>query len=248
MAVPTTRADFKEYCLRALGKPVIDINVADTQVEDRIDEALSYYADYHFDASAVVYYKHQITTQNITDKYITLPENILGAVRIFQLGGWGMTSTNDIFNINYQIALNDLYTLASSSMIPYYMLREKLGLMQEMLVGQQLIRYERHRNRLHVDMNWEKVEAGQYLVVEAYEVVDPAVFADVWKDRWLYRYATALIKKQWGLNLTKFVGVQMPGGVQFNGQQILQDAQDEIRKMEEEMITTYSLPPSDMVG
>jgi hypothetical protein len=128
------------------------------------------------------------------------------------------------------------------------MLREKLGLMQEMLVGQQLIRYERHRNRLHVDMNWDKVKAGQYLVVEAYEVVNPDEFEDVWKDRWLYRYTTALIKKQWGLNLTKFVGVQMPGGVQFNGQQILQDAQDEIRKMEEEMITTYSLPPSDMVG
>lgn len=248
MAVPTTRSAFKEYCLRALGKPVIDINVADEQVEDRIDEALSYYADYHFDASAVIYYKHQISQEDIDNKYITLPENILGAVRIFQLGGWGMTSTNDIFNINYQIALNDLYTLTSASMIPYYMLREKLGLMQEMLVGQQLIRYERHRNRLHVDMNWDKVKVGQFLIVEAYEVVDPDEFQDVWKDRWLYRYATALIKRQWGLNLTKFVGVQMPGGVQFNGQQILQDAQDEIRKMEEEMITTYSLPPADMVG
>lgn len=248
MAVPSSRNDFKEYCLRALGKPVIDINVADDQVEDRIDEALSYYADYHFDAAAVVYYKHQISEDDIENKYIILPENILGAVRIFQLGGWGMTSTNDIFNINYQIALNDMYTLTNASMVPYYMMREKLGLMQEMLVGQQLIRYERHRNKLHVDMSWDKVKPGQFLVVEAYEVIDPEEFSDVWKDRWLYRYATALIKRQWGLNLTKFVGMQLPGGVQFNGQQILQDAMDEIRKMEEEMITTYSLPPSDMVG
>lgn len=248
MAVPSSRNEFKEFCLRAIGKPVIDINVADSQVEDRIDEALSYYADYHFDASAVIYYKHQISAEDVANKYIYLPENIMGAVRIFELGGWGSTSANDIFNVNYQIALNDLYTLTNQSMIPYYMMREKLNLMQELLVGQNLIRYERHRNILHIDMNWEKVKVGQYLIVEAYEVIDPEEFCDVWKDRWLYRYATALIKKQWGSNLTKFVGLQLPGGVQFNGEQILQDAVDEIRRMEEEMITTYSIPPSDMVG
>lgn len=248
MAKPTTREEFKAYCLRALGAPVIEINVDDDQVEDRIDEALSYFADYHFDGSATVYYKQQITQQDIDNRYITLPENIMGAVRIFPLGGWGVTSVNDIFNINYQIALNDLYTLTQAEMLPYYMLREKLGLIHEMLVGQQPIRYERHRNRLHIDMDWNRVKVGQWLIVEAYEVVDPEVYQDVWKDRWLYRYATALIKRQWGGTLTKFNGLQLPGGVTFNGEQILQDAQAEIAKMEEEMISTYSLPPMDFVG
>lgn len=248
MALPTTREKFKAYCLRALGVPVIEINVDDDQVEDRIDEALSYFADYHFDGSAQVYYKHQLSQQDIDNRYITLPENIMGAVSIFAFGGWGVTSANDIFNINYQIALNDLYTLSNNSMISYYMTREKLNLMQEMLVGKQPIRYERHRNRLFIDMDWNKVKVGQFLIVEAYEVVDPEEFADVWKDRWLYRYATALIKRQWGLNLTKFIGMQLPGGLQFNGERILSDAQEEIRIMEEKMITDYSLPPMDMVG
>ena len=103
MAKPTTRAEFKEYCLRKLGKPVIDINVDDDQIEDRIDEALQYYADYHMDATDRIYYKHQITQQDVTNRYITLPDNVFGAVRIFQTGQ-GITFGSDIFNVQYQIA------------------------------------------------------------------------------------------------------------------------------------------------
>ncbi len=249
MARPTTRETFKAYCLRALGAPVIEINVSDDQVEDRIDEALSYYADYHFDGSAKIYFKHQITQDDKDDKYITLPENIIGAVSLFAIGGgWGATSPDNLFDINYQIAMNDLYNLTNQSMISYYMTREKLNLMQELLVGKQPIRYERTRNQLHIDMNWDKVKVGQYLIVEAYEVIDPEEFADVWKDRWLARYTTALIKQQWGLNLTKFTGMQLPGGLQFNGERILSDAQNEIKDMEARMITEFSLPPEDMIG
>jgi hypothetical protein len=247
MAIPTNRNDFKEYCLRKLGKPVIEINVDDDQVDDRIDEALKYYADYHFDASDKIYYKHQVTQQNITDKYITLPENIIGAVRVFPIAD-PMVRSDDLFNIRYQIALNDLYTLTSVSMIPYYMVMEHLALITELLVGQQPIRYTRHKNRLYVDMNWDKINVGEFLLVEAYEVVDPNQYADVWSDRWLQNYATAKIKYQWGSNLTKFSGMQLPGGVQFNGEKIFNDAQQEIEKMEAEMISSYSLPVSDMVG
>jgi hypothetical protein len=245
MATPTTRDEFKAYCLRALGDGVIQINISDEQVEDRIDEALKYYWDYHFDGSEKIYYKHQITANTITDKYITLPENIIGAVRIFPLGTtYGM---GDMFNIRYQIALNDLYTLTSTSLIPYYMVRSHLSLLEEMLVGQQPIRYNRHRNQLFIDMDWNNVNVGQYIIVEAYQIVDPDIYTDAWGDRWLYRYTTELIKKQWGNNLKKYGNMQMPGGIVFNGQQIYDEADAEIKKLEREMIDSFSLPVSDMI-
>jgi hypothetical protein len=246
MPTITSRSEFKEYCLRKLGKPVIEINVDDDQVEDRIDEALKYYWDYHFDGTEKIYYKHQFTQEDIENRYITLPQNIIGAVNIFALGDY--IATNNIFNIRYQIALNDLYTLTYQSMVPYYMAFQQLQLLEQLLVGQQPIRYNRNTNKLYVDVNWEKVTVGYYLVVEAYQVVDPTVYQDVWNDRWLQRYATALIKKQWGTNLTKFTGMQLPGGVQFNGEKIYNDAHEEIEKYEQEMISSYSLPVTDMIG
>lgn len=247
MAVPTTRDEFKEYCLRKLGKPVIDINVDDDQVDDRIDEALRYYWDYHFDGSDKIYYKHQVTQQNKNDRYIILPENIIGAVRVFPIAD-PIVRSDDLFNIRYQIALNDLYTLTSVSMVPYYMTMEHLALVTEMLVGQQPIRYSRHKNRVYVDMDWGMLKVGEYLLIEAYEVLDPEIWDQVWSDRWLQNYCTAKIKYQWGSNLTKFTGMQLPGGVQFNGEKILNDSDEEIKKMEQEMISSYSLPVSDMVG
>lgn len=247
MAVPTTRDTFKEYCLRKLGKPVIEINVDEDQIDDRIDEALRYYWDYHFDGTDKLYYKHQVTDQNKIDKYITLPENIIGAVRVFPIADPSIRS-DDLFNIRYQIALNDLYTLTSVSMVPYYMVMEHLALITEMLVGQQPIRFNRHKNRLYVDMDWNSIKTGEFLLIEAYEVLDPDEWNQLWSDRWLQNYATAKIKYQWGANLTKFTGMNLPGGVQFNGEKILNDADEEIKKMEQEMISSYSLPVSDMIG
>jgi len=247
MATPTTKDEFKEYCLRKLGKPVIEINVDDDQLDDRIDECLKYFADYHFDGSDKVYYKHQVTEQDRTNKYITLPENIMGAVRVFPIAD-PIVRSDDLFNIRYQIALNDLYTLTSVSMVPYYMTMEHLSLISELLVGQQPIRFSRHKNRAYIDMDWGKINNGEFLVIEAYEVIDPAEWSQVWGDRWLQHYATAKIKYQLGSNLTKFTGMSFPGGVQFNGERILEDAQQEITRLETEMIATYSLPVSDMIG
>lgn len=247
MATPTTKAEFKEYCLRKLGKPVIEINVDDDQVDDRVDEALRYWYDYHFDGSERVYYKHAITEADVVNKYITLPENIIGAVSIFSMGDPSIRS-DDLFNIRYQIALNDLYTLTNVSLVPYYMVMEHLALMNELLVGKQPIRYSRHKDRLYVDMDWNTVAVGEFLLVEAYEVVDPDVYTDAYNDRWLQNYATTLIKEQWGSNLTKFTGMTLPGGVQFNGEKIYDDAVAERRKLEDEMISSYSLPVLDMIG
>jgi hypothetical protein len=246
MAIPTSRSDFKENCLRRLGKPVIEINVDDDQVDDRIDESLRYFWDYHFDGSEKIFYKHLVTQTDKTNKYVTLPENIMGAVNIFPIGS-GL-NTNNLFNIRYQIALNDLYTLTSVSMVPYYMALTHIQFLEQMLVGQQPLRYNRHINRLHIDMDWDRVDVGEYLLVEAYEIVNPDIYTDAWSDRWLLRYAACLIKQQWGNNLKKFDGMKMPGGLTFNGQRIYEEATQERVELEKEMIHSYSLPVTDMIG
>lgn len=247
MAVPATRDQFKQYCLRKLGAPVIEVNVDEDQLDDRIDEALRYYWDYHFDGSERVYYKYQITEEDKINKYVTLPENIIGAVSIFSIGDPSVRS-DDMFNIRYQIALNDLYTLTSVSLVPYYMVMQHLGIIQELLVGKQPIRYTRHTNRLYVDMDWNTLKAGTFIIVEAYSIIDPAVYTDAWGDRWLQNYATALIKRQWGTNLKKFEGMQLPGGLSFNGQRIYDEADNEIEAMEKDMVINLSLPAMGMVG
>lgn len=246
MAIPTSRTAFKEYCLRTLGKPVIEINVDDDQVDDRVDEALKYYWDYHFDGSEKIYYKYQVTDQTKADRYVPMPDNVIGVVNLFPIGQ--ALNTNNLFNIRYQIALNDLYTLTSVSMVPYYMALQHVQFLEQMLVGQQPIRYNRHTNRLYVDMDWNIISSGDYIVAEAYQIVDPDVYTDAWSDRWLLRYATCLIKQQWGNNLKKFQGMQLPGGIQFNGQKIYEESVQERSDLEKEMITSYSLPVTDMIG
>ena len=210
MASPTSRTQFKENCLRRLGKPVIEINVDDDQIEDRIDEALRYFWDYHFDGSEKTYYKHEVTDQDKINKYITIPDNIIGVVNLFDIGN--ALNTNNLFNIRYQIALNDLYTLTSVSMVPYYMAMNHIQFLEQMLIGKQPIRYNRHINKLYIDMSWDQISPGNYLVVEAYQVVDPDLYTKAWGDRWLARYASCLIKQQWGQNLKKFEGMKMQIG------------------------------------
>ena len=247
MAKPTTRDDFKEYCLRKLGKPVIEINVDDDQVEDRVDEALAYYHDYHFDGTEKVYLAHSVTEEDKTNKYISIPEAVIGIINIFDVGD--SYSTNNLFNIRYQIALNDLFAFNYGPFAPYYMALQNVALAEELFVGRQSLRYNRHVNKLYIDMDWQaKVVTGEYIIIEGYQKVDPDTYSDVWSDRWLQRYATALIKKQWGDNLKKFEGLQMPGGLTFNGQKIWDEATDELTKLEEEMISSYSLPVTDMIG
>jgi hypothetical protein len=247
MAVPTTKATFKELCLRRLGKPVIEINVDDDQIDDRVDQALAYYQDYHFDGTQKTFLKHVVTADDKTNKYITITNsNIIGIVDIFDIGD--TTSTNNLFNIRYQIALNDLYDLSRYDLVPFYMNFMNIRMIEEILVGKQPLRYNRHVNRLHIDMDWDKINAGDYIVAHVYEKLDGDTYTDLWSDRWLTEYATCLIKYQWGSNLTKFTGMQLPGGVQFNGADILSQAQMEKDKLEQEMISAYSLPVHDMTG
>ena len=246
MAAPNSKNTLKEYCLRRLGKPVIEINIDDDQMDDRIDEALMFYQDYHFDGVQDMFLKHEITDTDISNEYITIANDFIGIVDIFDIGD--STSTNNLFNVRYQIALNDMYDLSRMDLVPYFMNMMNLRHIEEMLVGKQPIRYNRHVNKLHIDMDWGKVTAGHFIVAKGYQKVDPDTYTDVYNDRWLQRYVTALFQVQWGKNLTKFVGMQLPGGVQFNGEQILQQGLDEKIKLEEEMISSYSLPVHDMTG
>ena len=246
MALPSTRETFKQYCLRQLGKPVIDINVSDDQCEDRIDDALQYYRDYHFDGTEKVFLKKTLTADDITNMYLDVDSSIVGVVNMFDIGD--SVNTNNIFNLKYQISLNDIFDASDVTMLGFYQAFAHIALLEELLVGQQPLRFNRHKNRVHVDMNWNKVIAGEILIFEAYQVVDPAANADVWADRWLIRYTTELFKKQWGSNLSKFEGMQLPGGVTFNGVKIYDDAITELNKLEEEMITSYSLPVHDLTG
>jgi len=245
MAKPTNRATFKEYCLRKLGKPVIEINVSEEQVDDRVDEAVAYWNDYHFDGTEQIWLKHQITATDITNGYITVPETIIGVADIFNVGS--SISSNSIFNVKYQFSLNNIHDLSNFGLTSYYMAMQHIAFLEEILVGKVPIRYNRHVNKLYLDMDWGKVNEGQYIIAKVYGVLDEDV-SDMWKDRWLQNYATAKIKYQWGSNLTKFEGMQLPGGVQFNGTQILQDALAEIQSLEEDMINSYSLPVSDLIG
>lgn len=246
MSVPNSRDAFKEYCLRKLGKPVIDINVSDEQIDDRVDESLKYFHDYHFDGAEKTYYKIQVTSQMKSDRYIPMPENIMGVTGVMPIGSAFQSS--NIFNIQYQIAMNEIWTLTSLQLVPYYMAMEHLALIQELFVGNQRVRFNRHANKLYIDTDWTRISEGAWIVVECFGLVDPTTYSDVWGDRWLQEYTTAKIKYQWGSNLSKFVGMTLPGNVQFNGQAIKEEAEREITDLENKMLDSYSLPPDMMVG
>jgi hypothetical protein len=231
MAVPTTRDEFKAYCLRKLGAPAIKINVSLQQIDDRVDEALKFWWDYAMDGTERVYYKHLVTATDQTNKYIELPENIVGAVRIFDIGAIASAIDNP-FNLNYQIALNELYTIASSSMIPYYTMMTHLELITQLLVGQKPIRYNRISNRLYVDASWDRFAEGSYILVEAFQVIDPEEFVAAYGERLLQNYATALIKQNWANVIGKVDGEQQ-GGVKINYQKIMDEALADIEKCEQ---------------
>ena len=243
--IPTDFDSFKAYCLRRIGAPVTQINIDDDQVNDRIGDALQFYWDYHYDGVEKQYYKYLVQSVDKSNKYITLPSNIIGVTNVFPVGS--SLSTNNLFNIRYQIALNDLYDLTATTMVPYYMAMQHIQLLEQLLVGNAPIRYNRRTNNLYIDMDWDVIGPGQYLVIEAYMTVDPNTVSNVWSDRWLQKYATQLIKQQWGQNLTKYSNVPLPGGQSFNADKIYNDATNEIEKLEEQMIR-MNVPQGMMIG
>ncbi len=247
MANPSSRQGLIDYCLRRLGHPVIEINIDDDQVEDRIDDAFQFYREYHYDAVERVYLKYQITSDDMTNKYIPINDNIVGVDRILPFSN--RSTGINIFDVRYQILINDLYSLMSTDLIYYSQVKTQIELINQLLVGVKPVRFNRHMNRLYIDMDWEAdVEVGSFIIVECFRILDPDTYTDVYNDRFLKQYATALIKRQWGENMKKFQGVQLPGGVLLNGQQIFDEAVEELTRLEQEMQSRFELPPDMFVG
>jgi hypothetical protein len=269
MAVPNSKASLKEYCLRALGKPVIEINVDEDQVDDRIDEALQYFSQYHYDGVERMYMKYQITQADIDrarsdetvgtgtegsvsttmknqQNYIIMPSSVLSVMGIFNFND---KSNLNMFDIRYQMRLNDLYDFSSTSILHYEMTMRHLDFLDHILIGEKPTKFNMHNNRLYIAMDWQNdVAAGEYIIIECYRKLDPESYADIYDDMFLKRYTTALIKQQWGANLSKFQGVQMLGGVSMNGEAIYSQALDEKNKLEVEIRDTFESPISYMVG
>lgn len=235
MAQPNSRKEFKDYILRKIGAPVIQINVSDDQVDDRIDEAISFWRDYHYNGSQLVYIKHQVTQEDVDQGYIRLPENLLGIQKVFDIST-SISTGGGIFNVQYQFVLNNLTDITGYSISNYWQSISHLEFLQEWLVGRPLIRYNKHVNKLFIDADKSKMVVGNYIIIEAYDIIDEEAYSDVWGDRWLQNYASVLVREQWGLNLTKFTNMQLVGGVSFNGEQILNDARAERQQMEEDAI------------
>lgn len=246
IGLPTTRDAFKQYILSRLGDGAIKVNVTDTQVENRINFAVRKAMDYHVNYSQMVYLSVQITDLIKTNKYIDLPDNIQGAVDIFDIGETMMG--NGIFNAKYQFVLDNFSQWTTMSMIPYFMAFQNLSLIQQILVGKQPIRYNRFTNRINIDMDWDRIDTGDYLIIRAYEVIDPDTYTRMWSDAWLIEYATAQIKQQWGEHLKKYGNQPLPGNIVINGKELFDEATAEIMRLEDELVNTYSIPGIMLIG
>ena len=303
MARPNTRATFKEYCLRNLGKPVIDINVDEDQVEDRIDEAIQYFSQYHTDGVERMYLKYKVTAEDKTrlranndftvsepgtyadnielesgtagdspgdlitedgkkiqlegsnlvstkyeenQNYLVIPDSVLSVINVFPLSD---RANLNMFDVRYQLRLNDLYDFSSTSIVHYEMTMRHLDFLDHILVGEKPIRFNTLSNRLYIDMDWaEDIDADEYLIIECYRQLDPTQHTRMFDDIMLKRYATALIKRQWGQNLSKFNGTAMLGGVTLNGPELFSTAIAEQQKLEEDIRSNFEEPPHIMQG
>tara|TARA_Y100001972_G_C7570933_1_gene286575 strand:+ start:140 stop:892 length:753 start_codon:yes stop_codon:yes gene_type:complete len=250
MAQPATRQQLKDYALRNLGDPVIEINVDDSQVEDRLDDALQFFAEYHFDGVEKRYFSHKITQTDIDNQYIDMDQvdpSVITVTRVYNES----ENTVNLFDVRYQIALNDFYGIRTGmgNISHYDITKRHLNLIQQILDPEKAIRFSRVTNKLRIDTDWsEQFTVDNFLVIEAYTILDPATHTEIFNDRLLKKYFTALIKRQWGMNLSKFQNITLPGGLSYNGAELFAQGQDEVNKIEEEVQLLYELPPDFMVG
>jgi hypothetical protein len=251
MPAINNRQEFKDYCLRRLGAPVIDINMDDDQIEDRIDDALQYWEDYHFDGTQKFFWIHSVTQTDITNKYLDASNvrdesnnsiKIVGISRIFPVSD--SQANINMFDLRYQLRLNELYDFTSASYVNYTLTQQHLRSLELMFTGEVPIRWNRTTQKLHIDWAWGQQEApvGTIVVAESYGGINAAAYPNIWQDRWLKLYATALIKRNWGENMKKFGGIQLPGGIILNGKEIFDEAVGEINQLHEEMETNYGGP------
>ena len=282
MAQPATREELITYCKRQLGAPVLEINVADEQVQDLLDDAVQFFQERHFDGVYPAFLKYKITEDDIkrgrsrggnddnvgittstatatidggttsfsweeTSNYLQVPPEVIGVTKIFHYDG-SNTITNNMFSVKYQLFLNDIYYWGSTEILTYAMVKTYLEDINFLLTTQKQIRFNQRQDRLYLDVDWANVTEGDYIIMDCYRVLNPNDYTRVWNDSFLKPYLTALIKRQWGMNLIKFQGVKLPGGVELNGRQIYDDAEKDLEIIREQMSNTYELPPLDMIG
>jgi len=247
MAKPNSRSTLQDYCLRNLGAPVIEINVDEDQLEDRTDDAIQFYQEYHSDAVIREYIKHQLTATDITNSYITVADSVTSVVRMLKITG---TTGSALFDMGYHMRLNDIFMLQGlgTQMQEYVQAQQKLSLVDHRLQSEEHIRFSRHMNRLHSDEGFGNLNAGDYIVLEVYNIIAPDTYVDVYNDLYLKKYLTALIKRQWGANLMKFQDFTLPGGITLNGRQIYEDAIEEIQGLEEEARLIWAMPDNFLMG
>ena len=247
MAKPITRATLQDYCLRNLGAPVIEINVDEDQIEDRTDDALQFYQEFHSDGTIREYLKHELTAADITNSYITVADSVMSVTRMLKINA---TTGNSLFDMGYHMRMNDIFMLQglSTQLQTYEQAQQKLSLIDHRLNSEEHIRFSRHMNRIHMDEGFGDLIAGQFLVLEVMSVIDPATNVDVYNDLYLKKYLTALIKRQWGANMMKFDGFQLPGGITLNGRQMFEDATEEITALEEECRLVWMSPDNFLMG
>jgi hypothetical protein len=276
MAQPSTRQELIDYCLRKLGAPVLEINVAQEQIEDLVDDALQFFQERHFDGVYQTFLKYRVTQNDIdrgkarppegvgiastsvtsslgtfdfyeNSNYIEIPKHVIGVGKIFKFEGSSSISSG-MFSIKYQLFLNDIYYWGSTELLTYSMTKRYLEDMDWLLSTQKQIRFNKRQNRLYLDIDWGSLTPDNYIIIDCYRMMDPNNYSEIWNDSFIKPYLTALIKKQWGQNLIKFQGVKLPGGVELNGRQLFDDGQREVDAIMEKMSSTYELPPLDMIG
>jgi hypothetical protein len=246
-SAPETREEFKSLCFRQLGEPVIKVNVDDVQAEDCITIAVQFFQEFHYDGTERTYLKHQITSTDISNKYVQLGDGVNGATRIFPVGGNNQAMT--FFDLRYQLRLNDLWDLSSTSYVNYALTMQHLRTLDMLFSGETPVRFNKINKRLYIDWDWNTdIQEGEWIITEGTIITDPNQFTLFWNDRMLKALGTALIKKQWGANLKKYGGMQLPGGITMNGQQLFDEAVGEIKEVMDEIKNTYQAPPGFLVG
>ena len=195
--------------------------------------------------------KHLVTSTDVTNEYISLSSNILFVSKLFPISS-SFNSSFNFFDIKYQMMLNDIADLQNfaGDLAYYEQMQQYLSLLDIKLNGSPQVQFSRKQNRLYVfgDFSDSDIKAGEYIVAEVYQIVDPSTHTSIFNDMWLKEYTTALIKQQWGANLIKFEGMQLPGGVILNGRQIYDDSTTDIDKLRETIRSEHEFPPDFFVG
>lgn len=250
MASPNSRQELIDYALRNLGAPVIRINADEAQLDDRVDDAIQLFQEYHYDGTKRQYITHQVTSSDVTNKYIPVPDTIQYIKRLMPIRSRSGSSAS-MFDIRYQIHLNDLFDLAYAGTIShYYQTKQYIDLLEQVIHGFDEFEWSRFEDRLYLpSVKWgTDIKAGDYLMIEAHVVVDPTTYTEFYNDRWLKKYVTALFKRQWGANIGKFENVQLPGGAILNGQQLYDQGDGEVKEIEEQLRNEFEAPLGFIVG